>query len=153
MSMFIIGLVLGIVITVVAIVVILPKQMFVVKESKLGFAETISAIEKSAADHQWGIPHQYDLQATLKSKGFDVKPVNVISLCKPSHAYEILSSSEERLASALMPCRIAVYENDGKTYVSMLNSALFSKLMGSKIRTVMGEAAAENKQILAPIVL
>lgn len=150
--MFIIGLVLGIIVTLVAVVIILPKQMFVVKESKLGFAETVAAIEQSAADNQWGISHKYDLQATLKGKGYDVKPVNVMSLCKPDHANQILSSNEERLASALMPCRIAVYENDGKTYVSMLNSALFSKFMSSKIKSVMGEAAAENAIILNPVV-
>ncbi len=151
MSMFIIGLVLGIVVTVVAIMIILPKQMFVVKESKLDFAGTVMAIEESAAENKWGISHKYDLQATLKGKGFDVKPVNVMSLCKPDHAYQILSSNQERLASALMPCRIAVYENDGKTYVSMLNSALFSKFMSSKIKSVMGEAAAENTIILKPV--
>lgn len=151
-SMFIIGLVVGIALTLVAIIVILPGQMFVVKESKLEFKETIEAIEKSAAEYKWGIPHQYDLQATLKSKGFDVKPINVISLCKPEHANEILSRSNERLASALMPCRIAVYEKDGKTYVSMLNSALFSKFMGKKIKDVMGAASQENYLILAPVV-
>ncbi len=150
--MFIIGLVVGIVATLVTILIFLPKQMFVVKESKLNFAETISTIEKSAAEHQWGIQHQYDLQATLKGKGFDVKPVKVMSLCKPSHAYEILSGNEERLASALMPCRIAIYEKDGKTHISMLNSALFSKFMGKTIKTVMGEAAAENVLILNPVV-
>lgn len=152
LSMFLIGLTVGITVTILAIVVILPGYMFIVKESKLGFKDTVEAIEKSAAEQKWGIPYQYDLQATLKSKGFDVKPVNIISLCKPEHANEILSGNNERLASALMPCRIAVYEKDGKTFVSMLNSGLFSKFMGAKIKTVMGAAAKENKQILAPFI-
>lgn len=152
LTMFLTGLIVGIVVTVVAIAVVLPKQMFVVEESKLGFKETIAAIEKSAADHQWGIPHQYDLQETLRGKGFDVKPVNVMSLCKPKHAYEILSGDQERLASAMMPCRVAVYEKDGKTFVSMLNSGLLSKFMGSKIKEVMGVASQENRQILAPVI-
>lgn len=150
--MFIIGLLVGIVATLVTILLVLPKQMFVVKESKLNFDETIAAIEKSAVENQWGVQHQYDLQATLKGKGFDVKPVKVMSLCKPSHAYQILSGNEERLVSALMPCRIAIYEKDGKTYISMLNSGLFSKFMGNKIKTVMGEAAVENSLILNPVV-
>lgn len=152
LTMFSIGLILGIVISVLAIVAVLPKHMFLVEESNLGFQETITAIEKSAAENKWGIPHQYDLQATLKGKGFDVHPVKVLSLCQPKHAYEILSGNEERLASALMPCRIAVYEKDGKTFVSMLNSGLFSKFMGSKIKTVMGSASEENKLILAPVI-
>lgn len=150
--MFLTGLILGIALTIVAIVIIVPKQMFIVYESKFGFEETIETIEKSAAELKWGIPHQYDLQATLKGKGFEVKPVNVMSLCKPEHANAILSSNEQRLASALMPCRIAVYEKEGKTYVSMLNAGLFSKFMGKKISSVMGVASSENEQILAPII-
>lgn len=152
LNMFILGLIVGIAVTILAIVVVLPRYMFVVKESKLGFKETIDSIEKSASEQKWGIPHQYDLQATLKSKGFEVKPVNIISLCKPEHANEILSGNNERLASALMPCGIAVYEKEGKTFVSMLNSGLFSKFMGAKIKKVMGVAAKENKLILAPVI-
>lgn len=152
LAMFISGLIVGIAVTIIAIVVILPKQMFLVYESKFEFEKTIDTIEKSAAELKWGIPHQYDLQATLKGKGFEVKPVNVLSLCKPEHANEILSSNEQRLASALMPCRIAIYEKEGKTYVSMLNAGLFSKLMGKKISSVMGAASSENEQILAPII-
>lgn len=152
LNMFIIGLFVGVTTTILAIVVILPRYMFVVKESKLGFKETIEVIEKSAAEQKWSMPHQYDLQATMKKNGFDVQPVNVFSLCKPEHAFQILSSDNEKMASALMPCRIAVYEKEGKTFVSMLNSGLFSKFMGTKIKTVMGAAAAENKQILAPVI-
>ncbi|MDB4582461.1 DUF302 domain-containing protein [Draconibacterium sp.] len=149
---FITGLLAGIALTVILITVILPKQMFIVNESKYGFEETLKAIEKSAEENKWGIPHQYDLQATLKGKGFDVNPVNVFSLCKPDHAYKILGSNEERLVSALMPCRVAVYEKEGKTYVSMLNSGLFSRFMGKRVKDVMGDASEENKQILEPVV-
>lgn len=151
-TMFLTGLIAGIAVTIVAIVVILPKQMFVVNESKLDFDATVEAIASSATENKWSMPHQYDLQATMKKHGFDVQPVKVFSLCKPEHAYKILGSNEERLVSALMPCRVAVFEKDGKTYVSMLNAGLFSKFMGKKVSNVMGEASAENKQILAPVI-
>jgi len=150
--MFITGLTAGIALTILAIVVILPKQMFVVKESNLAFDQTIDAIEKSAAANQWGVPFKYDLQATLKGKGFDVQPVNVISLCKPAFANEILNDNNERVVSALMPCRVAVYEKDGKTYVSMLNAALFAKFLNKKSKLVMSQASAENDRILASII-
>lgn len=151
-SVFILGIVTGIVLTVATILLILPNQMFVVNESKLGFDETVQAIEQSATENNWSVPHQYNLQATMKKHGFDVRPVKVFSLCKPEHAYEILGSENERLVSALMPCRVAVYEKEGKTYVSMLNSGLFSKFMGKKVSEVMTAASEENKQILEPVI-
>jgi uncharacterized protein (DUF302 family) len=150
--MFLTGLITGIIFTLVVIILLMPKQMFVVNESKLGFEETVTAIELSAKEHKWSMPHQYDLQATMKKHGFEVNPVKVFSLCKPEHAYKILSSDDERLVSALMPCRVAVYEKGGKTYVSMLNSGLFSKFMGKKVKTVMGAASEENAQILSSII-
>lgn len=150
--MFIAGLVVGVIVTIVAIIVILPKQMFIVHESKLGFEETVETITQSAKDNKWSMPYLYDLQATMKKHGFDVKPVKVFSLCKPEHAYQLLNSDDERVVSALMPCRVAVYEKDGTTYVSMLNSGLFSKFMGKKVSNVMGAASSENELILAPIV-
>lgn len=152
LTMFLAGLALGIVLTLVIIVFLLPKQMFVVYESKFEFNKTVEMITESAKENQWSMPHQYDLQATMKKHGFTVNPVKVFSLCKPEHAYQILSSEDERVVSALMPCRVAVYEKGGKTYVSMLNSGLFSKFMGNKVKTVMGAASAENIQILAPVV-
>jgi uncharacterized protein (DUF302 family) len=150
--MFLIGLLAGIVVTLVTIAVILPGKMFIVNESKLSFDETVEALVASAAEHKWSMPYQYDLQATMKKHGFDVNPVKVFSLCKPEHAYGILGSENERLVSALMPCRVAVYEKDGKAYVSMLNAGLFSKFMGKKVKEVMGAASKENEEILEPIV-
>ena len=102
-GMLALGIIIGIVISIGAIWIILPGKMFVVAESKYNFSETLQKLEESATEKKWSIPHQYDLQATLKGKGFEVSPVNVFSLCKPEHAYEILGSNEQRLVSALMP--------------------------------------------------
>lgn len=151
-AMFLTGLLVGIGLSLILIVVVLPRQMFVINESKLGFDETVEAITQSVQENKWSMPHVYDLQATMKKNGFEVKPVKVFSLCKPEHAYKILSDDNERMVSALMPCRVAVYEKGGKTYVSMLNSGLFSKLMGKKVKEVMGDASAENLKILAPVI-
>ena len=149
---FMVGLVTGVAITFIMLFTFLPKQMFVVNESKLSFNETVETIVASAAENKWSIPHQYDLQATMKKHNLEVNPVKVFSMCKPEHAYKILSSNEERLVSALMPCRIAVYEKDGKTFVSMLNSGLFSKLLGSRINEVMSLSSEENQKILEPVI-
>lgn len=150
--MFLTGLIVGIGLSVILIVLVLPKQMFVINESKLGFDETVEAITQSVQENKWSMPHMYDLQATMKKNGFDVNPVKVFSLCKPEHAYKILSDDNERMVSALMPCRVAVYEKGGKTYISMLNAGLFSKMLGKKVKDVMGDASAENLQILAPVI-
>jgi len=151
-AFFITGLALGVVITFVVILFALPGKIFVEYESKLGFDETVEAIKASAIQHEWALPHEYDLQATMKKNNFEVAPVKVFSLCSPKHAYEILSGKEERKATALMPCRVSVYEKDGKTYVSMLNAGLLSKFMDKKVKNVMGIVSEENLLILDPVI-
>lgn len=151
LPMLVLGIILGVLLTLILVVLVLPNRMFIELESKYSFDQTITELEKSAIENKWSIPHKYDLQATLHGKGYNVAPVHVFSLCKPEHAYEILNKNKERLVSSLMPCRVAVYEKNGKTYISMLNSGLFSKFMGKNVRKVMGEASAENQKILKPI--
>lgn len=150
--MFIIGVVVGAVVTLLVLMLIVPSKMFVVKQSKLDFQETVEAIEKSASELNWGMPHKYDLQATLKGKGFEVKPVQVISLCKPNHANQVLSQDSERHISAILPCRIAVYEKGGKTYISYLNAGFLSNIMSKKVKPVMGQVGAELEVVIRQIV-
>jgi uncharacterized protein (DUF302 family) len=107
---FLAGLIIGIGATLLIISLILPKKMFVVEESKFNFEETVDAIVESAEVNDWTVSHIYDLQASLKKKNFDVAPVYVISLCNPPFANKILSSDDDRMVSAMMPCRVAVYE-------------------------------------------
>lgn len=150
--MFIIGLVVGAVATLLVFMVIVPSKMFVVKESRHSFHETVEAIEKSASELNWGMPHKYDLQATLKGKGFEVKPVQVISLCKPNLADQVLSQDSERHVSAILPCRIAVYEKGGKTYISYMNAGFLSNVMSKKVKPVMGQVGAELEVVIRQIV-
>ncbi len=150
--MFIIGVVTGAVVTLLVLMLIVPAKIFVVKESKHGFQETVEAIEQSASELNWGMPHKYDLQATLKGKGLEVKPVQVISLCKPNLANQVLSQDSERHVSAILPCRIAVYEKGGKTYISYLNAGFLSNIMSKKVKPVMGQVGAELEVVIRQIV-
>lgn len=149
---FISGLIIGIGLTLLVNYLVLSNKMFVVMESKYGFSETIQQLEQSAEENKWGIPHRYDLRATLEGKGFQVDSVNVFSLCKPEFANEILGSDDKQLVSAIMPCRLAVYEKDGRTYISMLNADLLSGFLGSQVKNVMVTATEENMKILKPII-
>lgn len=150
--MFFIGFLTGVITIIILLIIIVPKVMFLVNESKYSFKETILKIEDSVSKNKWSLPGQYDLQATMKKHGFDVLPVRVFSICKPSLAHIILSGNKERYVSALMPCRLAVYQKkNGKTYISRMNAELFSKVLGKKIKKVMAEASHENDLIIQSV--
>ena len=148
---FFLGLVAGIVGLILVMAIVLPKQLFIEMESTMGFDETVEAIVQSAEEHDWTISHIYDLQASLKKKNYDVSPVHVLSLCNPEYAINILGIDENRHISAVMPCRISVYEKGGSTYISMMNARSISRFMSGKAKEAMVGAERENLKILEPV--
>ena len=153
MGLFIAGLMSGIIITIFLVVVLIPKQIFLVDKSNFSFEETTQKIVELTSENEWSMPHHYNLQETMKKHGFEVEPVKVFSVCKPEIAHQILGRGHERIVSALMPCRLAVYESkDGKTYISRLNAGLFSKFLGKNIKKAMVEASIDNEKILESLI-
>ncbi|MCL3781716.1 DUF302 domain-containing protein [Prolixibacteraceae bacterium JC049] len=153
MEKFWIGLLVGVVVGAGLLVLIVfinaPKKFFKTWKSPHNFEQTLQRIEQETKNAKWSIPNQYNLQKTMEKHGFEVRPVYVFSVCKPQHAYRLLSKDNERQVAAMMPCRLAVYEkSDGSTYVTMMNSPTMSKLMGGLPKEVMADAATENIAII-----
>jgi uncharacterized protein (DUF302 family) len=148
----ILGGIIGIVVALAIVFFSAPSMMFKENKSKHDFETTIAELEKSVEVKGWKLPHVNDLQATMEKFGKDVRKVKVYEICQPDHAYRILSQDDERIVSALMPCRIAVYEkSDGLVYLSVLNAGLMSRPMNKLIRSTMSIAARETEEIMAPL--
>jgi len=148
-----VGLVLGVVLTLVAMWNLAPGMMMLEDTVSTGdFDTTVAIFEKSVKEHGWSMPKVYDLKKTMKKYGHDVMNVKVFELCHPDHASRILYKDDERIVSALMPCRIAIYEkSDGKVYTSRMASGLMASMMDGIIPEVMEEAAHQNEEILSAI--
>jgi uncharacterized protein (DUF302 family) len=151
---FLTGILVGAVLTGVAGWVAMPKLMINTHESRLGFTETLDALQAAAQEKGWLVPKVYDLQASLQKAGFaDMTKLSVISLCQPKYAYNILKSDADKRVSAIMPCRTGVYETqDGKVMVSGMNMGLMSKMFGGNIAEVMGGVADEEREMLAKVI-
>jgi len=129
-----------------------PGMMMVESYSKLGFDETVQAIQDNAAAQHWSIPNVMRLDKSLAKDGYEVLPVAVIELCSPELAQQVLSQDDARVVSSLMPCRVAVYEkSNGDVVLSRMNTALMSKMFGGVVASVMGNATAETEQIFSPL--
>jgi uncharacterized protein (DUF302 family) len=146
------GLLSGIVITLLFITITGQSMMFEEKVSLYGFEETAALLEKSAKEHQWRIPAVHDMQKTMKSIEKTVPNERIFELCKPEYAYEVVRNDEERIASTMLPCRVAIYEkSDGKTYVSLMNMNLMGQLMNGTLPGMMKKASGEIDEIIAPL--
>lgn len=152
--LFLGGLVVGAIVMGVVMWMAMPGLMLNVSMSNLDFEETVSAIEQAAVEQGWMVPKVYDIQKSLQNAGHsDMTRVKVISICQPHHAYDILEDDGNKKVTAIMPCRIGIYEDQsGQVYVSEMNIELMSRMFGGTIAEVMGGVAAEEEEIFKGII-
>ena len=101
-----IGCVIGFVLCGIVMFTAMPSMMIVTKECKLGFDETVAALEKQIPAHGWVIPggKPIDMNKAMAKHGVVFKPrVTLVKLCKAEYAKSVLASdryvscrSEER---------------------------------------------------------
>ncbi|MBN2236435.1 MAG: DUF302 domain-containing protein [Bacteroidales bacterium] len=140
-----IGLVAGILISFALLYIQAPSLMIMEDESKYNFEETVARFEEAAQNQGWKISKTHDLQASLAKFGTEVQAIKVIELCHPEYAGEILSNVDARVVASMMPCRVAIYEKNGKVILSRMNSSLMAKSFGGIITKVMANASADNE--------
>ncbi len=136
----------------IAVAVAMPPLMIVRHESTLPFDETVAALEQAIRDNGWASPGTMDLNKAMAKHGVRFEPrVRLIKLCKASYAARVLQ--DHRDLAALMPCTLAVYEaDDGKVYISKMNTGLMGKLFGGTVAEVMGgSVSAEEAEILEAV--
>lgn len=150
---FITGLILGIGAGILLVYLFLRffffRIFFLEDKSPFSFIDTCDALRVEAEKNNWRVPMVHDLQETMLKWGKKISQIRIYEFCKPEFAYEILSHDAEKLVSSLMPCRIAVFErNDGKTYISLMNTKLISLFAGGIISRTMKNTSKQIDTII-----
>jgi len=96
-------------------------------ESKKGFGEVVANIEANVPKHQFRVLAVHDVQATLAEKGITRPPLKIIEICNSKFAHEALGKEPE--VALFMPCKYAVYGEDGKTVVKLGRPSMISQMM------------------------
>ncbi|MBN2269926.1 MAG: DUF302 domain-containing protein [Sedimentisphaerales bacterium] len=141
-----VGFVVGAALCGVVIWVLMPSMMILTKESKLGFDETVAALEKSIEANGWTVSGTIDMNKSMAKHGVEFKPrVELVKLCKAEYAQSVLAT--DRYISTMMPCTFSVWQgDDGKVNVSKMNMGLMAKMFGGNIAAVMGGNVAHDEE-------
>ncbi len=130
----------------------LPGLMITEVPSPLGFEETIAKVKSNAKEMGWKVPKswkinfQKNLQKVVK---VDVGPNQVMGMCEPQAAADILIHDELKQLSVMMPCKIAVYQKaDGKTYISIMNMNLLGTAFGDVVKGITTELAPQMDKMV-----
>ncbi|MCC6446739.1 MAG: DUF302 domain-containing protein [Armatimonadetes bacterium] len=87
-------------------------------ESDAPFEKVVEALEAEAPRRQFRVLHVHDVTKTLAEKGFEMVPLKIIEVCSAKYAKQALDA--DRMVSLMMPCRISVWSEGGKTHISTI---------------------------------
>ena len=150
-----IGFVAGLLVTIAAMVMIMRSKMVVPERSLKSFDATCEAIESVVPGAEgWSFPMEsFDMSAKLAAKNGlpdNIKRIRLYFMCNPKVAKLVLGA--EPKLSAIMPCSWSAYElTDGSVWVSHMNIAMMSKMMGGVVGASMGEVAETDDRFLEQI--
>ena len=151
----IIGFVAGVLVTIAAMVMTMRSKMVVPERSSKSFDATCEAIESVVPGAEgWSFPMEsFDMSAKLAAKNGlpdNIKRIRLYFMCNPKVAKLVLGA--EPKLSAIMPCSWSAYElTDGSVWVSHMNIAMMSKMMGGVVGTSMGEVSDTDERFLEQI--
>ncbi len=151
----VVGVVIGLVVAAGVGARMMRSKMVVPEPSSRSFEETCAAVEREVeAAEGWSFPiDSFDMSAKLAEKGAlpaNVKRIRLYFVCSPPIAKRVLGDTPK--LSAIMPCSWSVYElTDGSVWLSHMNIAMMSKVMGGVVGAAMSEVAAADERFMGKI--
>lgn len=91
--------------------------------------EAVHALEESLQAHQFGVLWKLDLSSKLQEKGVDFRiPYRILEVCNPHEAKKVLT--QNLLVGYFLPCKIVVYEQNGKTHIGLPKPSQLMDIIG-----------------------
>ena len=129
------------------------QKLIIEQLSPYNVPTTVEKLIEAAKSRDWQNPAVHNLQQSLAKSGKEVRPVQVVEICKSDYSGRMLEQNDERIASIMMPCRISVYEKeDGKTYIALLDMAGMTAGLPSLAASAIQGASDESFEIVKSVV-
>ena len=123
-------------------------DMMYVRDVQGSLEDTGARLEAAVKAHRFGVIGVIDLKGKMREKGVDFGPAcRIYEVCNPHKAKEVLEN-DMRISTAL-PCRISLYEEDGKVRLAtMLPSAMLGMLGAADLDAVAAEVETAIKAMI-----
>lgn len=127
--------------------------MMTEKPSRLGFDETVAALQDAAKKRGWLVGQTMDMQdAMLKAGHKDAKPFKILAMCKKDLTESLLKAQAAQQTMPFAPCRMSVFEGkDGNIYVAKPNTELMAKIATPVFAPLLQQFVAEESAVLASV--
>jgi len=118
-------------------------------ESTKPLARLTADLERAVARHKFGVLGVHDLKAKMAEKGVPfARECRIFEVCNPHQAKKVLEANLQ--VSTALPCRISVYEEDGKTKLATIRpTALIELYRTPELKDVAAEVEDTMIRIMA----
>jgi len=101
--------------------------------------EAVERITEQLKAEAFGVLWDFDLANKLEEKGLGFEgQYRILEVCNPKEASRVLT--EDRTAGYFLPCKIAVFTEDGKTKIGMPRpTALIALVEDEKLKQVASD--------------
>lgn len=131
----------------------LMAAMMSEQKSRLGYKETIAALQEAGRKRGWEVGPAVDMQdAMLKAGQKNARPFTMLTLCRKDLAENLLKVQMANRAMPFVPCRMSVFEgSDGKVYIAKPNTDMMAQTATPTFAPLLRQFAEEEKAMLAGI--
>lgn len=122
--------------------------MLINYETSTSLEEVRQRLEEKAKAKGFGVMSVHEVSQILQNKGvpIDYRCV-IVEVCSPGHASKVLSV--DPYISTAMPCRISLFEREGKTVLStMAPTAMLEMFQRPELREVAEEVEKLIKEVM-----
>ncbi|MBI2497878.1 MAG: DUF302 domain-containing protein [Opitutae bacterium] len=101
----------------------MSNQLLITRSTSLPLEAACTRLQEVSAVHQFGVQAVHNLREKMESKGVPFgRECRVIEVCNPRHAAVVLGQNIG--ISTALPCRISVYEENGKTILATMKPTM-----------------------------
>ena len=115
-------------------------------ETEKTFDNAVVSVLKAVEQKGWTLFQIYDVKERLAAKGFEQKPLKIIEICSGKYANQFLNKN--RLISLCMPCKINVFEENGKIKIVGMKPSMISQFFPEVSQKEAEEAEKDVKEII-----
>lgn len=111
------------------------------------FDGAVQNVQDEIVKAEMRVLYIHDVQKTLGEKGFERESFKIIEFCSAKFANEFLDKDIK--IGLCLPCKINVYNKDGKTFISGMRPIVLSQFFP---QADLGERPKEIDQIIQSII-
>jgi uncharacterized protein (DUF302 family) len=101
----------------------MPNDLVLTRSTTLPLETVCARLPEISAAHKFGVLGVHNLRDKMESKGVPfARECRVFEVCNPKHAQVVLNQAIA--ISTALPCRIAVYEENGRTILATIKPTM-----------------------------